>query len=136
MVGIEAVVFIICMFFDFANLARKRLFTLPDWVFGGFDRLNRKPYQVPKVARLAIETPEPIWMLFWMYHYVYPRIRHAKFVFFFAHLCASLVFSAIAAVCDFWHLPLTLAFACNIAHCATANACDMFTCEPESVHGL
>jgi len=34
LVGIDAVVLIICMFFHFASLAWKRLFTPPNWCFG------------------------------------------------------------------------------------------------------
>jgi len=37
LVGIDAVVLIICMFFLFASLALKRLFTSPKWLFGVFD---------------------------------------------------------------------------------------------------
>jgi len=35
LVGIDAVVLIICMFFDFTSLAWKRLFTPPKWFFWG-----------------------------------------------------------------------------------------------------
>jgi len=40
LVGIDAVVLIICTFFDFVSLAWKRLFTPQNWGFGGFDPLN------------------------------------------------------------------------------------------------
>ena len=45
LVGIDAVVLIICMFFDFSSLAGKRLFRSQNWVFGGFDPLNGEAYQ-------------------------------------------------------------------------------------------
>ena len=35
LVGIDAVVLIICMFFDFSSLAGKRLFTPQNWEFLG-----------------------------------------------------------------------------------------------------
>ena len=40
LVGIDAVVLILCTFFDFASLACKRLFTPQNWGFGVFDPLN------------------------------------------------------------------------------------------------
>jgi len=46
LVGIDAVVLKICMFFDFSSLAGKRLFTPPKMVFwGGFDPLNGEVHQ-------------------------------------------------------------------------------------------
>ena len=45
LVGINAVVTIICMFFDFTRLAGERLFTPQNCVFGGFDPLDGKTYQ-------------------------------------------------------------------------------------------
>ena len=46
LVGIDAEVLIICMFFDFSSLAGKRLFTPPKiGVFGGFDPLNGEAHQ-------------------------------------------------------------------------------------------
>jgi len=45
LVGINAVALIICMFFDFASSAGKRLFTPPKLGFWGFDPLNGEQYQ-------------------------------------------------------------------------------------------
>ena len=52
LVGIDAVVLIICTFFDFASLAWKRLFTPQNWVFFGvFDPLNWEQCEIfPKKA--------------------------------------------------------------------------------------
>ena len=45
LVGIDAVVLITCMFFDFSSLAGKRLFRPQNWGFWGFDPLNGESYQ-------------------------------------------------------------------------------------------
>jgi len=45
LVGIDAVVLIICMFFDFSSLAWKRLFTPPKLFFLGIWPLNGEAYQ-------------------------------------------------------------------------------------------
>jgi len=43
--GIDGVVLIICIFFDFTSLAGERLFTPPKLGFLGFDPLNGEAYQ-------------------------------------------------------------------------------------------
>ena len=45
LVGIDAVVLKICMFFDFSSLAGKRLFTPPKLFFWGFDPMNGEAHQ-------------------------------------------------------------------------------------------
>ena len=49
LIGIDAVVFITCMFFDFASLAWRRLFTPPNWFFWGFH---------PQMGSHVNETPQ------------------------------------------------------------------------------
>jgi len=58
LVGIDAVVLIICMFFNFTSLAGRRLFTPQKLgVFGGFDPLSGEAYQRnPQKAILGGKT--------------------------------------------------------------------------------
>ena len=50
LVGIDAVVVIICTFFDFSSLTGKRLFTPPKLLFWGFAPLGRHINETPQKA--------------------------------------------------------------------------------------